>query len=108
MLKPSFQFIILLSSAHSPACRQAGQLVEVIMFFVYVLKSEKDGNLYIGMTNDLGRRLNEHNCGRNLSTKYRRPFRLIYSEKLSDRAQARYREKFLKSGIGREWIKNNL
>ena len=77
------------------------------MYFVYVLKSNKDGNLYIGFTNNLDRRLREHNNGTNLSTKYRRPFRLIYKEVVDDRVGARKIEKFLKSGSGREWIKAN-
>jgi putative endonuclease len=52
------------------------------MFYVYVLKSEKDGNLYIGSTNDLGRRLNEHNNGLVFSAKSRKPFELVYYERI--------------------------
>ena len=52
------------------------------MFFhyVYVLESLKDGERYIGYTNNLRKRLEEHNKGKNFSTKFRLPFRLIYFE----------------------------
>ncbi|MFZ2521883.1 MAG: GIY-YIG nuclease family protein [Minisyncoccia bacterium] len=50
------------------------------MFYVYILKSEKDNNLYTGYTNDLKRRLIEHNSGKSKSTKSRKPFELIYYE----------------------------
>jgi len=76
--------------------------------YVYVLKSEKDGNIYIGITNNIERRVRQHNTAKNLSTKYRIPFRLIYKEKHKNRIEARAREKFLKSGCGREWIKEKF
>lgn len=72
------------------------------------MRSRKDNNIYIGITADVERRLKQHNSGKNLSTKYRTPFDLIYCEKAEDRVEARKREKYFKSGIGREWIKNNL
>lgn len=75
------------------------------MYFVYVLKSEKDNNLYIGITNNLEKRLKQHNNGNNFSTKYRKPFKLVYYEIKENRQDARIREKFLKSGCGREFIK---
>ncbi|OGN04750.1 MAG: endonuclease [Candidatus Yanofskybacteria bacterium RIFCSPHIGHO2_02_FULL_44_12b] len=78
------------------------------MYFVYILKSGKDGNLYIGLTNNIERRLNEHNRGRNLSTKHRVPFKLLYQERVGSRIEARKREKYFKSGTGREWIKSSL
>jgi putative endonuclease len=70
------------------------------MFFVYVLKSLKDGDLYIGMSEDVEARLIRHNQGKVPSTKYRRPFQLLHTEEYPDRQQARKREKFLKSGPG--------
>ncbi|MCF7907200.1 GIY-YIG nuclease family protein [Patescibacteria group bacterium] len=78
------------------------------MYFVYVLKSEKDGKFYVGMTNNIERRVKEHNNGvaSTPSTKNRGPFKLIYFEKLENRIIAREREKYLKSGSGREYIKN--
>jgi len=75
------------------------------MYITYVLKSLKDDNLYIGITNDLERRLNEHNRKKNFSTKYRAPLVLVCKEESKNRIEAREREKYLKSGCGREWIK---
>jgi len=78
------------------------------MYFVYILRSRKDNNVYIGITSDIERRLKQHNSGKNLSTKYRTPFDLIYSEKTKNRVDARNREKYFKSGVGREWIRDNM
>ena len=77
-------------------------------YYTYVLLSKKDGNIYIGITNNLKRRLKQHNAGENFSTKYRIPLTFIHKEKCKNRIEARAREKFLKSGCGREWIKANL
>ncbi len=66
------------------------------MYYVYILKSRKDGNLYIGSTNDLKRRLDEHNNGLVFSTKSRRPFELVYYEAYKSEKDARNREKNLK------------
>ena len=75
------------------------------MYFVYAIKSTIRNYIYIGITNNLTRRINQHNKGYNITTKPYRPFKLIYKEELSDRKEAREREKFLKSGIGREFLK---
>lgn len=69
--------------------------------FVYVIRSEADGRFYVGMTENLERRLNEHNNGKTKSTKGYRPWILVHS----DRITARKREKYLKSGVGKEYIK---
>jgi putative endonuclease len=66
------------------------------MFYVYLLKSLKDSNLYIGSTNDLGKRLKEHNDGKCFSTKSRTPLELIYYEAYKIEAEARKREHNLK------------
>ena len=66
------------------------------MRHVYVIKSEKDGKLYIGSTNNLKRRFFEHNQGLNKSTKYRIPFRLVYFETYASSKDAMIREKKLK------------
>jgi len=66
------------------------------MFYVYILKSKKDHQLYIGSTNDLRRRLKEHNSGDIFSTKARRPFELIYYEAYVAEKDARRRESNLK------------
>ncbi len=66
------------------------------MFYVYVLKSDKDGSIYTGYTNDLKRRFVEHNDRRNIATKHKAPFQLVYYEAYKSRADARYREDNLK------------
>jgi len=66
------------------------------MFFVYFLKSKKDNQLYVGSTNDLARRIKEHNNGKCFSTKMRAPFSLIYYEAYRVEKDARHREHNLK------------
>ena len=66
------------------------------MFYVYFLRSRKDGKLYFGSTNDLRRRLLEHNDGLVPSTKSRRPFELRYYEAFDKESDARKRESSLK------------
>jgi len=66
------------------------------MFYVYILKSRQDGNLYVGSTNDLRRRLAEHNNGKNVSTKSRAPFEIRYYEAYYSEDDARHRESALK------------
>lgn len=66
------------------------------MFYVYVLKSKIDTNLYIGSTNDLKRRFTEHNSGKVFSTRLRRPFELIYYEAYKTEKDCRKREHNLK------------
>ena len=78
------------------------------MFYVYVLKSLKDLNWYTGSTNNLKRRLAEHNNGESSSTKHRRPFILIYYEACINEEDARIREKYLKTAWGKRYIKNRL
>ncbi len=78
------------------------------MYYVYALKSIKHNRIYIGFTINLKTRLKEHNSGKTKSTKFYRPWDLIYSEKLNSRDKARKREKILKSGSGREFLKERL
>lgn len=66
------------------------------MFFVYILKSKKDKNLYIGYTNDLRKRFKEHNLGLVNSTKLRKPFYLVYYEAYLSQQDAVKREHNLK------------
>ena len=77
-------------------------------FCTYVLLSKKDGKFYIGQTNDAKARLNMHNEGRVISTKNRRPFKLLLIEEYETRSEAFKRERFLKSGQGREWLQEVL
>ncbi|MBI4973497.1 GIY-YIG nuclease family protein [Candidatus Roizmanbacteria bacterium] len=74
------------------------------MFFTYILQSEKDKKLYIGFTDNVEKRLEEHNEGINISTKSRAPFKLLYYEALPTKEEALRRENFYKSGRGHEVI----
>jgi putative endonuclease len=79
------------------------------MFYVYVLKSSKDEELYIGSTNDLKRRIKEHQNGKSFSTKLRRPFELIYYEAYKNEKDARLREHSLKfRGNARRFLKERM
>ena len=73
--------------------------------YVYAIESFKDKRIYVGQTSDLKKRLNEHNSGAVKTTRYFKPWRLFYSEKCSTRKIARQREKYLKSGCGKEFLK---
>ena len=75
---------------------------------VYVLCSQKDGKRYIGCTNDLRRRLSDHNDGLVESTKQRIPLKLIYYEGCLNPRDAFHREKYLKSTYGHRYIRNRL
>ncbi len=76
------------------------------MFFVYVIVSEIKGlRFYVGFSQDLNKRLIEHNSGKTKSTKGYRPWKRFYNETFNTRIEAREREKYLKSGIGKEMIK---
>ncbi len=79
------------------------------MFYVYVLKSKKDEDLYIGSTNDLKRRFKEHQEGKSFSTKFRTPFELIYYEAYKNEKDARLREHQLKlRGNSRRFLKERI
>jgi putative endonuclease len=75
------------------------------MIIVYAISSFERNYIYVGMTDNLDRRLAEHNKGENKSTKAYRPFNLIHQEQCVDRLTARKREKYLKSGVGKEFLK---
>jgi len=78
------------------------------MFYVYVLLSLKDHNLYIGFSSDLKQRIKSHNSGKVASTKSRRPLKLIYYEAYVSEKDTLGREKFLKSGSGLRFLKKQL
>ena len=78
------------------------------MFYVYALKSLTFEYIYVGMTNDTERRFHEHNSGQNRSTKAYKPFSLFFAEEHEDREAARKREKYLKRGVGKEYLKTLL
>ena len=77
-------------------------------YFVYILKSQSTGKFYTGQTSNLENRIEVHNRGLSPYTKGRGPWILIYYEEFSSRGLAMKREKFLKSGKGREYLKGYL
>ncbi|MBU1853609.1 MAG: GIY-YIG nuclease family protein [Candidatus Omnitrophica bacterium] len=80
------------------------------MFYTYVLKSKKNGKLYSGHTKNLERRFLEHNSRKDKSkfSYINRPWELMFFETFDTRAEAMKRERFLKSGKGKESIKERL
>ncbi len=78
------------------------------MYYVYVLQSLKDKRWYTGFTGDLRNRFKEHQSGKVSSTKGRGPFRLIYYEASLNQRDVSNREKYLKTGMGKRYLKNRL
>jgi putative endonuclease len=76
------------------------------MYYVYALKSVNRNYIYVGISDNIKRRFSEHQNGKNKTTKPYAPFILIYSEAFETRIEARKREIYLKSGIGKEYLKN--
>jgi len=75
------------------------------MFTVYAIKSKIRNYIYVGFTSDLNDRLHRHNSGYEKTTRAYAPFDLIFTEEFQTRTQARVKEKYLKSGIGKEFLK---
>lgn len=75
-----------------------------VFFYTYVLESVKDGDKYIGYTNDLKKRIEEHKKGMSFSTKVRLPFQLIYFEGCRNMEDAKRREHYLKTTQGRRFL----
>ena len=92
------------SGGSTPSSRNFEAGRQMMSYCVYVLRSQKDKRLYVGMTKNFERRFSEHNAGRVRSTKARKPLEFIYLEIIQNRQQARIREKYWKSGTGREKI----
>lgn len=82
--------------------------MENLFYFVYVLASEKDGCFYTGYSHNLEKRILEHNSGSVYSTKHRRPLKLIYFEGSLNQKDATQREKYLKSGSGKIYLRNRM
>ena len=79
------------------------------MYYVYLLKSLKTGEIYFGYTQNLKRRFEEHNQGRNLSTKHKFPWKLAYYESYASEKDAKLREKRLKyDGRGLSVLKKRI
>lgn len=78
------------------------------MFYTYVLESLKNGDLYVGYTGDLKKRLQEHNHGTNVSTKSYLPWKIIYYEACLEEEDATRRERYLKTSQGSRMLKLRL
>jgi len=78
------------------------------MFYTYILQSKKNSQWYTGATNDLRKRFKQHNENKVFSTKGRGPFKLIYYEACLNKDDTFAREKYLKSGQGKRYLKNRL
>jgi putative endonuclease len=78
------------------------------VYYVYILQSKRDSQWYTGSTKDLKKRFHNHSSGKVPSTKNRLPLTLIYYEACLDEQDARNREKYLKSGMGKRYLKNRL
>ena len=78
------------------------------MYYVYSISSLTRNYIYVGLTDNVERRFLQHNTGLNKTTKPYLPFKLIYTEEFPDRVSARKREKYLKSGVGKEFLKSKL
>jgi putative endonuclease len=75
-------------------------------YFVYILKSEKDGKRYIGSTSNVDFRFTQHQNGLVTLTKNRRPLALVHQERFQTKTEAHKRELFYKTGKGREYLKS--
>jgi putative endonuclease len=78
------------------------------VFYVYVLQSISDDGFYIGYSTDLKRRLAEHKRGASFATEARGPWKLIYYEAYLEELDAKGRERYLKSGAGRRFLRHQL
>ena len=76
------------------------------MYYVYAISSLTRNYIYVGISDNVKRRVEEHNVGYNRTTRPYRPFKLIYEEKFATRQEARAREKFLKGGSGKKFLKS--
>lgn len=79
-----------------------------MFYYVYLLQSKKNNKWYTGYTHDLRKRFKEHSDNLFGYTKGRGPFKLIYYEACINRQDAIIREQYLKSGMGRRYLKNRL
>jgi putative endonuclease len=79
------------------------------MFYIYVLRSDKNKKRYVGSTSKLPQeRTHDHNAGTNTFTRQNKPWGLIYHEPFTTKSEALKRENFLKSGQGRKWLDENV
>jgi len=88
-----------------PAGRRTGL---TIVFYTYVISSLKNKYLYVGLTNNPERRVAQHQNKKEKTTAPYSPFRILLIEEFQTRQEARNREKYLKSGVGKEWLKDRF
>jgi len=74
-------------------------------YYVYAISSQARNYIYVGLTDNPDRRIGQHNAGHERATKPYRPFKVLLIESFSSRMEARKREKYLKSGIGKDYLK---
>jgi putative endonuclease len=77
-------------------------------YIVYAISSVSKNYIYVGMTSNLNERLHRHNAGYEKTTRPYAPFTLIYTETCPSRIEARSREKYWKSGVGKEYLRSKL
>ena len=94
--------------AQLDTCLPAGREHLLNMYYVYALISKDRNRIYVGLTKNIEVRIIEHNSGKTKSTKGYRPWSLFYFEEKNTRLDARAREKELKSGVGKEFLKRIL
>ncbi|HOZ55856.1 MAG: GIY-YIG nuclease superfamily protein [Parcubacteria group bacterium ADurb.Bin316] len=78
------------------------------MYYLYAIISKNKNYIYVGISDDYNRRINQHNKGYNKTTRPYRPFEKLTIQKFITRAEAKKREKYLKSGCGKEDLKSLL
>ncbi|MGB5498128.1 MAG: GIY-YIG nuclease family protein [Maribacter sp.] len=89
-----------------PVCRQAGALDEILdIVWVYAISSLNFNYIYVGISINVNERVERHNSGRERTTRHYAPYKLIYVEECENRIEARKREKYWKSGVGKEQLR---
>jgi len=89
----------------SPVCRQAGFQAEIMTITVYAIYDDECDEIYVGMTNNLERRLEEHKRGQSFYTRKFKNSKLIYKETHINYKEGRKREKYLKNSSGKEFLR---
>jgi putative endonuclease len=82
--------------------------VQLMKYIVYIIESETSRKTYTGFSDNPVRRVREHNGGKTKTTRNKGPWIIIHQEPYATRLEARKREKFLKSGLGRKFIKEKI
>lgn len=93
---------------HRPPRYKFSYLYTMQWYYTYLLQSDVDKQFYTGFTTNLENRLSMHNSGKVASTKSRTPFKLVYFEACLNEQDARARERYLKSGMGKRYLKNRI